>query len=164
MELIIYLGLSAIVFTIAVNLMVTVTKGQTQAKAHQDLYSSARVMINEVSNTIREANGFDESSSDLEVTPGKLVLDYPDGEVVIDTSQKNQVVGGNSITIDKLRIKEGENEPLDLTPDNINVTEFTVADCTRFNEEECVEIQIELTAGESQLNTETTISLRQHNA
>ncbi|MFA5076491.1 MAG: prepilin-type N-terminal cleavage/methylation domain-containing protein [Patescibacteria group bacterium] len=66
--------------------------------------------------------------------PGKLVLNYPTNpQIVIDTYQKQITLGGNPVTITKLRFQEGVSTAIDLTSDEVTVNNFSITNLSTAN-------------------------------
>jgi type II secretory pathway pseudopilin PulG len=160
-ELVLYLGLAVMVLTISVNLMATVSRGQVNAQVRQDLYANSRMVINQITQKIRESEYVLADDCTFGTNPGVLVLDYPGTtDIIFDTYTKNLDKGGAQVEITKLRIKEGTGDYVDITTDDIDVTDFSLEILRRGLERQNVGVSLTLESGDSQISLVSAASVR----
>ena len=167
-ELILYVAIAAIVVVGAVNIAWNLIFAQVYTEARQEVYYNGRLLLNELTLKIREAQ--DVSSGSMGSHPSSITLDYPGSgtDVIIDTYDKSVNVGGQPSTIKKIRIKEGPLTYADLTSDTVNVTNFTLDDYTRGSEPAVIKVFLTLEhtnpGGDPKYDAsqsyETTVSIR----
>jgi AAA+ superfamily predicted ATPase len=124
---------------------------------------NSRLVMNQVAVNIKGAEDVFTGLSTFETNPGVLVLDYPGSgtDVIIDTYEKDLTIGGQIVTIRKLRIKEGSSDYVDITNDKVEVLNFFLTDMTRDNEKDNINVELTLGTNDSTISSETSISLRQ---
>lgn len=170
-ELIVYIAISAMVLVTAVNIGWNLIMSEANITGKQEVYMSARMIVNQIQIKIREADDVITGSSTFGSHPGILTLDYPGGgtDIIFDTYTKNVTIGGQSITVRKLRIKEGSADYVDLTSDKVDVTNFTLTNLTRGNESKNINIELTIQRAnpsnspnfDASISLETAISIRQ---
>ena len=162
-ELVIYIGIASLVIVTATELAVSATRAQTKSQELHEIHMNARLVMNQVALNIKEAEDVFIGLSTFETNPGVIVLDYPGSgtDVIIDTYEKDITIGGQIVTIRKLRIKEGSSDYIDLTNDKIEVINFFLTDMTRDDEPDNINVQLTLGTNDSDISTETSVSLRQ---
>jgi type II secretory pathway component PulJ len=170
-ELIAYIALTAIILVGAVNFTMNVIIGDREARGNQEVYANARVVMNQMASQIRNAEDVITGSSTFASHPGVLTLDFTGTgtDVVFDTYTKSVTIGGSSTTIRKLRVKEGSDAAVDLTNDNLDVTNFVVRNLTRESERKNINIELTIQRANpgadsdfaASISLETGVSLRQ---
>lgn len=168
LEIMLYITLTAIVLVSVIGIGQDLILVNVKTGAQREVVMNADLVMEQITQKIRPADGL-LTSSVLNSHPGVLVLDYFDtSDVIFDTYTKDVVVGGNTITIRKLRIKEGTAAYHDLTNDNVNVTHFLVRKLSQESEPENIGVELtiqQLNPGnDADYNTsitlESAISLR----
>ena len=143
-ELVIYIALASWVLVGIVTFSWRVMGVGATADASAELTQNGRFALTRISQAIRSADGLNQGASMLGVHPGVLTLDVPGTtDVVIDTYTKNLILGGQPVTIRKLRMKNSSGVTADLTSDAVDFTNFTVSELQR--ESEAMNFQIALT-------------------
>ncbi len=143
-ELIVYIAIASMVLVSAVGIGWNLITNEANVIGKQEAYSNARTVMNHFKINIREADDVITGSSTFNTHPGVLTLDYPGAgtDVVFDTYTKNVTVGGQATTIRKLRIKEGAAAAVDITSDQVDVTDFTLTNLTRGSESKNINIEL----------------------
>lgn len=161
-EILIYIMLAAIILVAAINLEVSVSRGEQKAQQNHELYINAQMVINQIGRKIREADDVITDLSTFNANPSALVLDYPGSltDVILDTYQKEIMRGTTPVTITKLRITEGAESPIDITGDNVDVTNFTLSDLTILGNKNNIGIALTLARQDTSFSLETAISVR----
>lgn len=172
LELTIYIALATLtlmmIITIGHNLIIS----NARSEAQRELSVNMRSLVQQISQSIKNATNVTVGSSTFGSHPGVLTLDYPGSgtDVIINTYDKTVTMSsGATVAIKKLRIKEGTLDYQDLTSDNVNVTNFVVRNLTRGSERKNINLEVTLSqlnpAGDpnydASLTTETATSLRQ---
>lgn len=170
-ELIVYIAISAMVLVTAINIGWNLIISEANVTGKQEVYMSARTIMNQIQISIREADDVITGSSTFGSHPGMLTLDYPGGttDVIFDTYTKSVTIGGLPATVRKLRIKEGSADYVDLTSDKVDITNFTLTNLTRVNEPKNINIELtiqKVNPGndpnfDASISLETAISIRQ---
>lgn len=146
-ELIIYVATVSVVLVIGINLGLNLIKSDSQARSEQEIYNNARLLVNTITQKIRESDDVATGSSVFGEHPGVLALT----DIVFDT----QIDG----TVRKMRIQEG-GVISDLTSDGVNVSNFVLTDLTRGSEPKNVLIQLTLEGYGQSFSIETAVSIR----
>ena len=141
-ELIVYVAISSIVFITAINVGWDLILAQTNTIGKRDIYMNARLIMNQLQTNIREADDFTIIDSDFDT----LNLDYPGTtkDIVIDTYTTLVTIGGEEITIRRLRFKEGILDAVNLTTDKTNITDFSLTELTRGSENKNIDLSLTL--------------------
>jgi Tfp pilus assembly protein PilW len=113
LELLIYVALVSILAVVFVNFTLDIVGTSQKARVKQEAQQNARIALERISRTIREANGLNVGSSTFGSHPGVLSLS-------MDNAAVNPTVFDISGGV--LRITEGVGAPQALTSDDFNVT------------------------------------------
>jgi len=167
-ELIIYIAILATVLVSTVGILWNVIGGSVRVSSSTEISYSARLVLDNITRAGRGASDVLTGSSTFGSHPGVLVFGSAGGDITFDTTTKNITVGGQSVTIRKLRMKTGAGEPIDLTSDKVDVTNFIVKNRTRGTEPKNVKVEVTLAsvnpgqdpARNKTLSFETAISIR----
>lgn len=171
-ELIVYIGIASL------SLMMILITGQNlissniRAQAQRELSVNVRPLMNQLTQSVRNAEDVVTASSTFNAHPGAITLDYAGSgtDVIIDTYTKDVTLSnGQIVTIRKLRIKEGALAYQDLTSDQVDVSNFVLRNLTKTTEKKNINIEVTLEQlnplNDPNYNTtisvETAISLRQ---
>ncbi len=128
-ELIVYLTIAAIFTVSLVTFSLNNLLGSQRTEIIGELDRNARFVLQQLNREGRQAQNIVTASSIFDSHPGSLTLQNPAGEnIVFDTYTKDVEIGSVDVTIRKLRLQEGANPAIDLTTDQINVTDFTLID------------------------------------
>lgn len=100
--------------------------------------------------------------------PARMVFDYPDKDVVIDTYMKNVIAAGKTASVRKLRMQIGFDPPFDITSDKVSVSNFVIEHRTRGSEAKNIKIGITLNyvnpaqefVRDKSVSLETSVSIR----
>lgn len=143
-ELIVYLAIAATFLVTAIGTGINIITDQQQFQDKREVYSNARLAIEEITKQIQSADDVVVNSSTFNSNPGTLFLDFPGttNDILIDTYQQSVTIGGLSTTITKLQITEGNSTPIDLTTNQVNVTNFTLENLTRNTEAKNININL----------------------
>lgn len=167
-ELIVYIAILSIVLVSAIGFLWNIIGGSVRVSASTELTYSARLVQGNITYTGRNAHDVLTLSSTFDSHPGVLVFETSGGDVTFDTVTEEITVGGQSVTIRKLRMKTGAGLPIDLTSDKVDVTNFVVKNRTRGTEPKNVKVEVTLTyvnpgqdlARNQTLSFETAVSIR----
>ncbi len=169
-ELIIYIAISVIALTLAVNAGISLVKSEANAKAKQEVYFNARSVFGEIQLQMKNASDVIVGSSIFDTNPGVLTLDFQESSTtaVFDTYTKNVTVGGTEVQIRKLQLTEGSSPPIDLTTDEVNLSNLTFRNYTRGNGKKSIKIELSLEKVnpggdpnyDADISLETAITLR----
>jgi len=168
-EFIIYIAVTAIALVSIVRFGWATLGASVKVEVSLELTQNGRLVIERMTEQVRHANDLNQGSSTFSVHPGILSLGNTAGAVTVDTYTKSVDVGGQMITIRKLRMKEGTASALDLTSDRIDVTNFVIRDRTRTGELETAQIELTMDFVDSgqdplrsrSLSLQTTTAIRQ---
>ncbi len=167
-ELIVYIGILSIVLVSAIGFLWNIIGGSVRVSASAELTYSARLVLDNITYAGRGAHDVLTANSTLDSHPGVLVFENTGGDVTFDTATKDIIVGGQNVTIRKLRMKTGTGSPIDLTSDKVDVTDFVVKNRTRGTEPKNVKVEVALAfvnpgqdlARDQTLSFETAVSIR----
>ena len=123
MELVIYLALLGLIGTAVVRFTLGVSNARNKNYAVQTVQNHGRTMLELVSARIRRATSVNTASSTFDVHPGVLTLNMAESAVhptVIDLTEDQG----------RLRITEGTNAPLIVSPETLTITNLTFTNLT----------------------------------
>ena len=123
LELTMYIGLSFLVLISVFSFYHMLLEDQIRQEQHNGVLYNSTQALNTILYYGQRASSL-HSSTDFVVNPGVLVLNTSQGQTIIDTYQKDVVIGGEELTITKLRYQIGASPAYDLTTDNVDVTRF----------------------------------------
>ena len=167
LELVIYIGLSLIVLAALVSFAWVLIQDQTKQDAITEVADQGRFVLDTMTYHAQRAQSID-AATVYATNPGLLRIKFTaDPDIVFDTYQKSVSVGGQNFTITKLRMTEIGNPSVDLTSDDIDVTNFQL---TNVSGASAASVQVNLTleslnpsqssSYESQKSWTTTVTLR----
>lgn len=171
-ELIIYIAMAALCLMMIIITGQNLISSNVKAQAQRELSVNMRPLINQLTQSIRNATNVVTGSSTFNAHPGAITLDYPGSgtDVIIDTYTKTITLSnGATMPIRKLRIKEGALAYQDLTSDQVDVSNFVLRNLTKTSERKNINMEITLKQlnplNDPNYNTtisvETAVSLRQ---
>ncbi|MFH1012593.1 MAG: prepilin-type N-terminal cleavage/methylation domain-containing protein [Candidatus Peregrinibacteria bacterium] len=168
-ELVVYVAVAAFILVGIVRFNWDIMGVGVKLNVSGELTQNSRLVLERITYKIQNAEALAVASSTFGVHPGVLTVTASGANSIIDTYTKNVSIGGQTISIRKLRMKEGAAAAIDLTSDKVNVTHFVLTNLTR--DEEPANVKMELTleyveTGEDPLRNEslsvqTAASLRQ---
>lgn len=155
-ELILYIAISSMMFVVMLLFVIEIIDAGADAKFQREVIANARFVLDLISRETHDAQGV--STGTFGSHPGSLTLTADSGTVVINTDVK--VVG--SQTIRYVQVDHGSGA-IQITSDNVNVTNFVFNNLTRNIEPENVQIEItiESLTAETSASLRTAISLRE---
>lgn len=109
MELLIYIGISAIAIVILTNFLANTTANAGQSRQSQELQQSARFIFNRLSQEVRQATSIGTTTSPVTLTTGSDVFSY-------DSAAKTLTLTSSSFSP----------ATQSLTPSSIAVDQFTL--------------------------------------
>ncbi|MDP4008574.1 MAG: prepilin-type N-terminal cleavage/methylation domain-containing protein [Candidatus Peregrinibacteria bacterium] len=170
-ELIIYVAIASGVLVSVITFAWAVIGSGVKVDVSSELTQNGRFVLEKITQEIHAAEDVVIGSSTFGVSPGVLTLDLsgPNTDVVFDTYAKDVTVGGQVISITKLRMQDGTDPAVDITSDKVNLTNFVLTNLTRDTEPANINIEITLvhiTTGEDplrdrNLSFETAVSIRE---
>jgi type II secretory pathway pseudopilin PulG len=171
-EMILYIAMASAVLLTGVQLSWNLMLADASARAKQEVYYGARLMMSEVSEVFREAEDVLVGSSTFGTHPGVLALDYPGSgtDVIIDTYTKNVNGPSGPATIRTVRITQPPSASVDLTSERVDVTNFVVRNYTRGTERKNIKFEISMErlnpGGDlnfaADIDLETALSIREN--
>lgn len=102
-ELLVYIGITAIVLVVFTNFAVTVTQNSARSKIIQELQQNARLSLDRLTQEVRGAQSVD-SSTDYVGNLGTLVLNTTSGNRTFAVNAKNQLTL-NTEPLTSLKVK-----------------------------------------------------------
>ena len=127
-ELIVYIGLTAMILTSVVMIAANLIKDSVKADLLSRVTSESILIQDKITYYVNRASSFDGSTSYS--SPGTIAVVYNGVVVKFDTYLKTITLNNQSVSIRKLRFQSGSDPAVDLTSDEITVTTFSVADYT----------------------------------
>lgn len=168
LEIIIYTAISSIVLVFILRFMWNIFGTQARIEASAELTQNGRIILEKITGDFHNAEDFLPASV-FDSNPGTLAINTAGSTTVIyDTYLKSVMIGGQTVATKKLRRKVGAADPLDLTTDGINVTNFQIQNRTRSSASKNIRIELSLEYlnpggdpdREKELTFETAISSR----
>lgn len=146
MELIVYVAISATVLVGIITFSWNIMGTGVKVDISTELTQNARTCMEKFTQGVQAAMDLDTGGSTFDIHPGVLSLDYDlaADDIVIDTYEKQIDVAGNPTTIRKLRLTKGSESPVDITSDQMNVTNFVITNLTRDTDAQNVTMQLTL--------------------
>src|SRR3989338_1170713 len=127
-ELLIYIGISLTVLTALLSFAWIVIKKQIKQERFEEIYSTGNFIIDKISYYEKRAASIGAATS-YSTNPGALAFTFSSNpSLTIDTYEKNIFVAEIPVTITKLRMTEGANPAVDLTSDQVTVSQFVLTD------------------------------------
>ena len=171
LEIILYLGITSVVLLSILQIGQNFIVSNVKAERQRSISENGRLAFHQLTLKIRGADDVTVGSSTFNIHPGVLTLDYPGSgtDVIFDTYLKSVTLNnGTSVTLRKLRMKDGGASYQDVTNDEVDVTRFVVRNLTQSTEPKNIQIELTLqtlnTTGDPDydlvLPLETAISLR----
>ncbi len=166
LEMILYVGISAIVLILIMTITWDIMKNQKQTRIKQEMMYSVHTLMQKITTDIQEADDLNEGFSIFN-DPGSLSLQKGVNEILIESYLKQMNIDGVNITIRKLRRTEG-GQTSDLSKDNMSISSFALTDLSRDQNSHNINVFLEIqyigTAGESlgvsPVSLERSISIR----
>lgn len=145
-ELIVYVAIASGVLVSIITFAWAVMGSGVRVDVSSELTQNGRFILEKITQEIHAAENVVIDSSSFGVNPGVLTLDLagPNTDVVFDTYSKNVIVGGQSVDITKLRMKDGDSPVLDITSDKVDVTNFVITNLTRDTEPANINVEVTL--------------------
>jgi hypothetical protein len=168
-EYVIYIGIAAVVLIAMVSYAWILIDDQTKIERLAEVNDVGIYVFEEIVYETERANVIGVSTV-YGTNPGKLVLSFSTGpSITFATYQTTVYVGATPVTITKLTRQEGTGLPVDITADNVNVTNFVITDLSKTN---ATTISIDLTVAslnpednktyEAENSWTTSVTLRAH--
>lgn len=130
LEIVIYLGIVVLVTVPAMTIAWVFLYDAVAQERVAEVDAVGALTLTTVKRSVRSAQTID-AATVVDVHPGVLAFTRSDStQVVLDTEQRDVPFGGRTVTIRKLRIREGAGAAYALTSDAVDVTEFVVRDRT----------------------------------
>ena len=124
-ELVVYLAVVVIIMLAVINFGFTFIVQEKKAQLRTEVNASGQYILNKIDFEVKRANGID-GTSVLGINPSVLVINTDGGDIVFDTFVKSLTLNNRTINITKLRMQRGSAPAVDITGDQIDVTNFTV--------------------------------------
>lgn len=141
-ELIIYTALVSLIAVVVIGFAWNIINARIKNEVYQEVEQNLRFGMEKITQAIREADDISTADSIFNVSPGKLTLEYPNKDMIFDVSAKIINIGGQNVEIHKLRIKDGNNDPKDLTSNKVDIINFKLTNLTRGSEPKNIKIDL----------------------
>lgn len=166
--MVVYVTVFALLMTIILQLSLRVQMTGSKVRISNEIKENISQSLQIVTALVREGDSLDAGNSVFDVNPGKLVINDEGEAVILETYTKQVTVGGASATINKLRLTQGGNPPVDLTSDHVNATDFRVVNLSQGGSPDTVRLFFELSninpsgdpTFENRLSVTSSITLR----
>ncbi|MEK7580085.1 MAG: hypothetical protein AAB465_00510 [Patescibacteria group bacterium] len=141
-ELIIYLSLVSLIAVVSISFVWNIVNARIKNEANQEVEQNLRFGLEKITQAIREADDVSAMDSIFNVSSGKLTLKYPGKDIIFDAPVKIININGQDVEIHKLRIKDGDSDPKDLTSNKIDIINFKLTNLTRGLEPKNIKINL----------------------
>lgn len=143
LEMIIYMAIAVMVLISVVGIGMNLSLANQKSQAKREVYMNARFIVNEVTRKVRGAQDILPTGTVYGSNPGSLALSYPSGNnILIETYTKNVTVGGVTVPIVKLSMKEGSGTFTDISSDKVTISNFTITNLTSSGSRKNINIQM----------------------
>jgi hypothetical protein len=123
-ELIVYIGLTAVILTSVVMIAANLLQDSVKADLISRVTGESSLIQDKIVYYVNRASGFDGATSYS--SPGTIAVVYNGVVVKFDTYLKTVMMNNRSISVRKLRFQSGAGPAVDLTSDDVTVTTFSV--------------------------------------
>lgn len=134
-ETIIYVGIIGLVLSSLVSFSVVISNSRNKNYVAGEVHASARIVLDLISQKIKEAENINVGASTLNSDPGLLSLSMSDiskDPTIIKLNQDDGI----------LQIKEGSGDEVDITTDEIKITNLVFSNLNSTSPRENVKIDI----------------------
>jgi type II secretory pathway pseudopilin PulG len=134
-ETLIYIAIMSIVLVSFITFILSISNSRNKAFVVQEVQANARIAMNIISQKIKTANDVNIGDSVFGADPGVLSLAMQDANknpTIINLSQDNGI----------LQIKEGTNDPIQVTSSDVQITNLVFSDFTNGTSKENIKIEI----------------------
>lgn len=160
-EMLIYVLIVSAIALAGTQFTMEVIKGQNKSRSDQEVQDNARFAMETMTKLIRSADGVDVAASIFDTSPGKLVLNMSD-------AAKHPTIFEVDAQTDSLTMKEGNDPVVNLTSNEIDVSNLIFKNLSPPKVQPNIKINIDLTftnpSGIPDFNAnfalENTISIR----
>ena len=160
-EMLLYVTIFSVIFTVLLRLFGQVQYSGTRLQLSNELKENGAQVMQLIGCAVREGYSLPDQGQE------KLFVDSAN-EIVFNVYSKQVSVGDLSVMTHKLSMKQGEDAPVDITSDHIDVTGFVVDHLDGLGPD-AVQIELELSSVnlvddpnfEDHLSTKATFSVRQ---
>lgn len=144
-ETIVYIAIVSIFLWGALGFFWQLKQAEAMGGVEREVKENTAQVVEQIRQTIRNAEDVNEGMSQFDADPGVLSLAYAGGSRVFDTYAKNVTVGGKSVSIQKLRLTFG-GESYDLTSDQVDVDQFLLTNVTQASGPDAVQLAFQLSS------------------
>ena len=142
-ETIIYIAIVSVFFWTALGFFWQMKLTETVGSISREIKENTAQVVEQFRQTVRNGEDVNEGVSQFGVNPGLLSLVYSGGIRVFDTYTKIITVGGESVSIKKLRLTHGGTS-YDLTSDQVDVDQFLLTNLTQVSGPDTVQLEFQL--------------------
>ena len=155
-ELIVYVAITTMLVVTMMLFVIRMLDVRKESEFDREVVENARFVLDLISREIHDAAGV--STGTFGSHPGSITLTADSGTVVIDTNTKS--VRDKTITYIQVNTGTGA---VQVTSDNVNITNFVLMDLTRGSEPENIQVELSLESFDAAASGtfRTAISLRQ---
>lgn len=148
-ELIIYIAIAAMVLVAILQFSWGILGAGVKVEVSNELTQNGRLALERITQIIRAADSINVGASTFGNHPSVLVIDSPGAnpDITLDTYLTTVTHGGEILTIRKIRARNGS--AVDLTSNQMNVTNFVVRNLTHAGEPENLQINLTLNTAQS---------------
>ena len=126
-ELILYIGITAIILTASLSLAWGVIFDQIKTTAKSEIEYNYQFLDNFLRNQIQTAKSVNLTLSVLDVNPSRLVLNNPDDSItIIETEDKTINQNGQNFVLTGLKVTLPNTAPLSLITNKTDLNTFTI--------------------------------------
>lgn len=171
-ELIITIAISAVVLSTISTFFLNVRTTGVRIESQAEVLHNAQRMLNLLKDEIRSADSLISTGSTpsiFDTHPGRITLANAGVETILDTVERQVMLGGQPINVRSLRRKVGAETAVELTSNKVTISNFVVRNRTRGSGRNIVSIELTVQDSnpgndsnrQSQISLKTSIALRQ---
>jgi len=134
-EVLIYVAILGAVVAAFIGFSISISSAKSKAYVAQEVQANARVALNLITQKILSANGINVGVSTFDVDPGGLSL-------AMANSNKNPTIISLNADNGQLQIREGIGEPLNITSDEVRITNLIFTYLNAGGEKESVKVEL----------------------
>lgn len=144
-ETIIYIAIVSVFFWTALGFFWQMKQTEARGIVTREVKENTAQIVEQFRQTVRNGEDVNEGVSQFGVNPGSLSLTYSGGSRVFDTYTKIITVGGELVSIKKLRLTYGGTS-YDLTSDQVDVDQFLLTNLTQVSGPDTVQLEFQLSS------------------
>ncbi len=144
-EFVVYISVASLILIALISFTLAILNMRQKQLAYQEVRENGAFILKEMLYQIENAQSIVKEDSVFDTNPGVLKLTTPSGEeIVFDTQEREIDLGGKSIFLRSLRMKEGDSEPVFISTKQVNVKNIVFKNLSPGEEVRNIQINLSL--------------------